>query len=127
MKTQFFVFLLILGFQASLHAAEPTTVLSEDLAKRLIADVMDIGAGGINVAIMTEGGKRSTDGFEERNVMRVTAVHPVLEEGRMIRRVRCYDFSWNPQIGWFYREIRASRSGEEVVIWSELQGESVVK
>lgn len=128
MKTLFFsASLFLLSLQASLHAAAPTTVLSEDLAKRLIGEVMDIGTAGINVATMIEGAKRSADGFEERNVTRVTAVHPVLEEGRMIRRVRCYDFSWNPQIGWFYKEVRASRSGEEVVIWSELQGESVVK
>lgn len=128
MKTLYFAAsLFIFGLQGLIHAAEPTSMISEELAKRLIADVMDIGAPGINVATMIEGGKRSADGFEERKVVRVTAVHPVLEEGRMIRRVRCYDFSWNPQIGWFYKEIRTSRSGEEVVIWSELQGESVVK
>ena len=127
MKTLFFAMsLFVLGFQGSIHAAEPTSDLSEELAKRLIADVMDIGAPGINVATMIEGGKRSADGFEERKVRRVTAVHPVLEDGRMIRRVRCYDFSWNTQYGWFYQEICTSRSGEEVRIWSELQGEIVV-
>jgi hypothetical protein len=119
--------LFILGFQGSAHAAEPTSDLTEELAKRLIADVMDIGAPGINVATMIEGGKRSADGFEERKVRRVTAVHPVLEDGRMIRRVRCYDFSWSPQYGWFYQETRTSRSGEEVRIWSETKGKSVVK
>lgn len=128
MKNPFFaISLFILGLQGSIQAAEPTSNLTEDLAKRLIADVMDIGAPGINVATMIEGEKSSQDGFEEKKVLRVTAVHPVLEEGRMIRRVRCYDFSWNPQFGWFYREIRANRGGEEVIIWSELQGETVVK
>jgi hypothetical protein len=29
--------------------------------------------------------------------------------------------------GWFYKEIRTSRSGEEVWIWSETDGELVVK
>lgn len=128
MKALFFAMsLLALGFQASLHAAEPSSELSEEVAKRLISDVMDIAENGINVATVVDGAKRAADGFEESKIRRVTAIHPVLEGGRMVRRVRCYDFSWNPQYGWFYREIRSARGGEEVVIWSELQGESVVK
>ena len=128
MKTLFFAMsLLVLGFQGSLNAAEPSSELSEEIAKRLISDVLNIGESGINVATVVDGAKRSADGFEEKLVRRVTVIHPVLDEGRMVRRVRCYDFSWNPQYGWFYRESRSGRGGEEVVIWSELQGELVVK
>ncbi len=128
MKTLFFaISLFYIGFQGSIHAAEPTSELSEDLAKRLISQVLDIGTNGINVATVINGAKRSEDGFEEGQVQRVTAVHPVLLEGRMVRRVRCYDFSWSPQYGWFCKEIRTSRSGEEVWIWSETKGELVVK
>lgn len=128
MKTLFFAILLFsLGLQSSMNAAEPTSELSEELAKRLIADVLDIASGGINVATVIEGGKRSDDGFEESEVQRVTSIHPVLEEGRMVRRVRCYDFSWSQKYGRFYKEFRTSRAGEEVWIWSETEGKSVVK
>lgn len=128
MKILFFVIsLFILVLQSSLYAAEPTSELTEELAKCLIADVTNIGTSGINVATVIEGGIRSKDGFEERDVRRVTAIHPVLEEGRMVRRVRSYDFSWSPKYGWFYKEIRTTRGGEEVRIWSETEGELVVK
>ncbi len=118
--------LLCLGLHGLSHAAEPTSELSEDLAKRLIAEVLDIRSGGINVATVLEGEKRSEDGFVESQVRRVTAVHPVLEDGRNVRRVRCYDFSWSPKYGWFYQETSSTRSGEEVRIWSETEGETVV-
>ncbi|MDP4625564.1 MAG: hypothetical protein NWT08_10560 [Akkermansiaceae bacterium] len=123
----FVISLLCIGLQSILPAAEPTSELSEDLAKRLILEVLDIKSGGINVASVIEGEKRSEDGFVERQVRRVTAVHPILEDGRMVRRVRCYDFSWTPRYGWFYQQIGSSRSGEEVLIWSETEGELIVK
>lgn len=123
----FVISLLCIGLQSILPAAEPTSELSEDLAKRLISEVLDIKSGGINVASVIEGEKRSEDGFVERQVRRVTAVHPILEDGRMVRRVRCYDFSWTPRYGWFYQQIGSSRSGEEVLIWSETEGELIVK
>ena len=125
MKALLFV-IALLGLGSS-HGAEPTGGLTEELAKRLIAEVLEIRAAGINVATVIDGGKRTEDGFVERQVSRVTAVHPVLEDGRMVRRVRSYDFSWSPKYGWFYREIRNSRSGEEIRIWSETAGEAVVK
>lgn len=128
MKTLFFAIgLWSLALQGWVHAANPTNELNEELAKRLIADVLDIGLSGINVATVVEGAKRAEDGFEVRDVRRVTVIHPVLLEGRMVRCVRCYDFSWSPRYGWFYKEIRTSRSGEEVWIWSETQGKSVVR
>lgn len=128
MKTLCFaVSLFLLSFQISLHAAEPSGDLTEDLARRLISDVLDISANGINVATVSHGAKRAADGFEEKDVRRVTVIHPVLLDGRMIRKVQCYDFSWSARYGWFCKEIRTSRSGEEVWIWSELQGEQVVK
>ena len=123
----FAITLLSFGLHSGVRASEPTGALSEELAKRLIAEVLEIRSSGINVASVIDGAKRSKDGFVERDVRRVTAVHPILEEGRLVRRVRCYDFSWNPQYGWFYQESRFSRSGEEVWIWSETKGELVVK
>jgi hypothetical protein len=128
MKTLFFAMsLFVIGLQASLYAAESSGDLSEEIAKRLISDVLNIAENGINVATVVDGSKRAADGFEENKVRRVTVIHPVLEEGRLIRRVRCYDFSWNPKYGWFYRENHSSRGGEELLIWSELLGELVVK
>lgn len=128
MKSLFFaVSLLGLGLQSWAYSAEPSSELSEDLAKRLIAEVLDIQSSGIKVATLIEGEKRAKDGFVERQVRRVTAVLPLIEDGRKVRRVRCYDFSWNTKYGWFYQETRTSRSGEEVRIWSETEGESLVK
>lgn len=128
MKSLFFaISLVVFSLQNSGYAAEPTSELSEELAKRLIADVLEIRSNGINVATVVEGEKRSDDGFMEGQVRRVTAVHPILLEGRLVRRVCRYDFSWTPLYGWFYQEIRSTRSGEEVWIWSETKGETVVK
>ena len=128
MKSLFCAILLLsLGFQNSVHAIEPTSDLSEELAIRLIGEMLQIRPGGIRVATVIEGAKRSEDGFEERQMRRVTAVHPVLQEGRMVRRVRCYDFSWSPRYGWFYQETCSGRGGEEVRIWSERVGAVVVK
>lgn len=119
--------LLALSSQGQLYAVEPDSALSEDLAKRLIADFLNIREGGINVATVTGGTKSSDDGSEESQVRRVTAVLPVLEEGRTVRRVRCYDFSWSEKYGWYYQKIVSSRSGQEVRIWSEKKGESATK
>ncbi len=109
------------------QAAAPTSELSDDLARRLISQILDIQPNGISVAAVIDGGKRTEDGFLETHVRRVTVVHPVLLEGRMVRRIRCYDFSWSPKYGWFHQENGSSRSGEEVRIWSETAGEVTVK
>lgn len=123
----FAISLLSLGFQSLAFAAEPSSELSDELARRLIAEVLEIPANGIEVATVVEGQKRSEDGFLEGNVRRVTAVHLVPLDGKLVRRVRSYDFSWTTKYGWFYQETRSTRSGEEVRIWSETKGESVVK
>ena len=75
-----------------IDAAEPVRDLSEEVSVRLIGEMLEIRPSGISVATVTQGAKRSEDGFEERHVQRVTAIHPILQEGRMVRRVRCYDF-----------------------------------
>lgn len=118
---------VLLSLFGMVQAAEPTSELGEDLAKRLISEILDIQAGGIAVASIIEGEKPSKGGFVERHVRRVTVAHPMIEEGRKVRRVMTYDFSWNPRYGWFYQEVGTSRSGEEVLIWSELEGELTVK
>lgn len=119
--------MLVLCLCGRLQAAEPTNELNENLAIRLISEILDILPNGINVATVIDGRKPTEDGFVESHVRRVTAVHPVLLEGRMVRRIRCYDFSWSPKYGWFYQESGSSRSGEEVRIWSETAGEVIVK
>lgn len=118
---------LSLGLHGVCYSAEPSNELDDNLAIQLIADILDVKITGINVASVIEGEKRSEDGFVERHIRRVTAVHLVLENGRRVRRVRCYDFSWTPKYGWFYQETGSSRSGEEVMIWSEARGEEIVK
>lgn len=59
--------------------------------------------------------------------IRVTAVHPVIDDKGLGRRVRCYDFNHSPRYGWFHQEIRQSRGGEEVWIWSETEGRVMVR
>ncbi len=64
MKTLCFaISLCCLGLQGLVHGVEPGGELNEELAKRLIADVLDIGATGINIATVTDGTKRVENGF----------------------------------------------------------------
>ncbi len=114
---------LVLLWISRARAAE----LTEDTARGLIAEAVEIRESGINIASILEGSKRGDDGFEARTVMRVTAVHPVVGDKGLRRSVRCYDFHHSPRYGWFHQETRESRGGEEVWIWSEHQGRVIVK
>lgn len=101
--------------------------LPEATARSLIAEAVEIRESGIRIASILEGSKRTEDGFEFRVVMRVTAVHPVLGDKGLRRSVRCYDFHHSPLHGWFHQEIRQSRGGEEVWIWSEKKGRLIIR
>ena len=100
---------------------------SQDLAKQLIADILDINPSTIRIASIVEGSKRCKDGFERRWCSRVTAVLPVIDNGRAVRRVRSYDLMWSEQYGWFHQETIDGRGGEEVWIWSEKSGEITIR
>ncbi|BCX49983.1 hypothetical protein HAHE_38910 [Haloferula helveola] len=117
----------LIGFSSIVCAGAPTTQLTEDVAKSLIAQVLEIRESGIRVANIVEGSHRTKSGFEYRDVRRVTTVHPVVTERGLVRKVRCYDFYWSEAYGWFHEEVRESRGGEEVWIWSEKKGEEVIK
>ena len=123
MKAMWLMLVLVLLWIGKARAAE----LSEDMARGLIAEAIEIRESGINIANIVEGSKREKDGFESKTVMRVTAVHPVVGDKGLGRRVRCYDFYYSPRYGWFHQEIRESRGGEEVWIWSENEGRVIVK
>ena len=99
----------------------PTT----DVSRQLIADIAGIPAGAIKVASVVEGSIRSEDGFEHR-VCRITVVHPQLDNGRMVRRIGYYDFSWSEEYGWFHQEPFQAAGGEQVRIWSELKGMVII-
>lgn len=123
MRTMWLMLVLVLLWISKAGAAE----LTEDTARRLIAEAIEIRENGIKVANIVEGSKHTEDGFEFKTVMRVTAVHPVVGDKGLGRRVRCYDFHYSPKYGWFHQEIRKSRGGEEVWIWSETEGRVIVK
>ena len=107
-------------------AAEPSTDLSEATAAKLIDLRSRNRTPRINVALIVEG-SLPCDAFETRHVRRVTTIHPIVEDGRQVRCVQTYDFQWTPAYGWFLWEKRDEAGGETVWIWSELQGEVVVR
>lgn len=112
----------------TLTAAEPGGELDEALAVKLINLQLKQRAGEIRIATIRDGSSTSDCGtFHTNHVRRVTAVHPVPEEGRRVRRVRTYDFFWSPTYGWYAWEKREERGGEAIWIWSEILGETVVR
>lgn len=123
MRAMVLMLVLVIVWASKVGAAE----LPEDTARTLIADALEIRENGIAIANIVEGSKRTEDGFEYKTVMRVTAIHPVVGEKGLGRRVRCYDFYYSPKYGWFHQEIRNTRTGEQVWIWSETEGKVIVK
>ncbi|MCW1883653.1 hypothetical protein OKA04_02865 [Luteolibacter flavescens] len=107
-------------------AGEPTHNLSKESAVKLINLLIEDHQERIQIVMISEGSK-VTRGLEEKNVRRVMAIHPVPEEGRRVRRVQTYDFHWNDEYGWHCWEKREERGVDVVYIYSELQGEVVVK
>lgn len=113
--------ILPLTSMAASTGQRPTT----EISKQLIASIVGIPDGAIRVASIIEGSIRSEDGFEQR-VCRVTVVHPFLDNGRMVRRIGHYDFSWSEEYGWFHQEPFQAAGGEQVRIWSELKGMVII-
>ena len=107
-------------------AGEPTHDLTKDSAAKLINLLIEDYQERIAIVLINEGSK-VIDGLEEKNVRRVTAIHPVAEEGKRVRRVQCYDFQWNDDYGWYCWEKREERGVDVIYIFSELKGEVVVK
>lgn len=107
-------------------AVEPSGVLDEPMAARLINLQIEGHQERIKIAIIVEGSVK--DGpFEARHVRRVVAIHPVLENGKMVRRMCTYDFYWNENYGWFTWQKRDERGGDAVWIWSEYKGEVEIR
>jgi len=106
--------------------AEPVRELDPKSAVKLIASRIDMSESPIAIASIVAGTK-TDDKFEAIHVRRVTSIHPVNENGSQVRRVRCYDFFWNETYGWFVYEKRVGRGGDEVWIWSENEGDLVIK
>jgi hypothetical protein len=65
--------------------------------------------------------------FRKTHVRRVTTVEGVLEKGSRVRRVVCRDFQWSDEYGWHFSEIREERGGDAVWIWSESQGQVIIR
>ncbi len=107
-------------------AAEPTTELDAATAVKLLGLQARGRLPQMEVAFILEGSGKMPP-FEVRQVRKVVAVHPVPENGRMVRRMRVYDFHWSEAHGWFLWEMREERGGDAVWIWSERQGEVVVR
>lgn len=111
---------------ATLQAAEPTHDLTPDSAIKLIQLLVDPDPAPINVAMILEGAAKEGP-FEIAHSRRVIAIHPVPENGRRVRRMVCYDFLWSEDFGWFAWQRRAESGGDVIYLWSETQGERVVK
>jgi hypothetical protein len=106
-------------------AVEPPQLFEEPAAK-LINLQIEGRQEQVVIASIVEGTVK--DGpFEAKHVRRVMAIHPVLENGKMVRRMCIYDFLWNEAYGWFTWQKREERGGDAVWIWSELKGEVVVR
>ena len=111
---------------ATAQAAAPTHELDDALVDKLLNLQSRNSTPQLRVAMILEGTGQSKN-FESSYVRRVLAIHPVILEGRQIRKVLSYDFNWNAAYGWFLWEKRQERGGEAVWIWSELQGEVVIR
>lgn len=118
--------LCLIAMSSFAVAAQPPTEPSDALISKLINLQTRNRTPGIAVAMVLEGSVKSGP-FEVTHVRRVITVHPVIEEGRQVRKMQCYDFHWTPVYGWFLWENRAEAGGEAIWIWSELQGEVVVR
>jgi hypothetical protein len=120
------ILLFLLSLAIPISAAEPARELDPKVAVTLIASISEISEKSIAIASIVAGSKKE-DGFEAGQVRRVTSIHPVAEGGSRVRRVRCHDFYWNETYGWFIWEKREARGGDEVWIWSETEGDLVIK
>ncbi len=107
-------------------AAVPTSEPSDTLISSLINLRSQNRTPSIAVAMVLEGTTKAGP-FEVSHVRRVITVHPVIENGRQVRRMNTYELHWTPAYGWFLWEKRDEAGGEAVWIWSELQGEVVVR
>ncbi|MBX3741389.1 MAG: hypothetical protein KF712_10390 [Akkermansiaceae bacterium] len=118
--------LCCLALAPSAIAAEPASEPSDALISRLINLRSQNRTPAIAVAMVLEGTTKSGP-FEVNHVRRIIAVHPVIENGRQVRRMNTYELHWTPAYGWFLWEKREEAGGEAVWIWSELQGEVAVR
>lgn len=126
MKPIFHIPLSMIVMASPLIAAEPTNEPADHLISKLINLQSRNRTPGIAVAMVLEGSVKSGP-FEVSHVRRVVAVHPVITEGRQVRKMQCYDFHWTPAYGWFLWETRDEAGGEAVWVWSELLGEVIVR
>lgn len=117
---------LLLCFAPLVCVAAPPKELDEAAVIRIVTLLNRGKVSGLRVALIQEGTVRK-DSFEFAHVRRVTFVEPVAENGSRVRRVTCRDFYWNEAYGWYVWETRQERGGDAVWIWSELQGEVVVR
>lgn len=108
------------------YAAEPDRELDSATAVKLL-NLQSRGRMPQTAVAMILEGSTKMPPFEARHVRKVIAVHPVPENGKMVRRMQVYDFHWSTEHGWFLWETREERGGDAVWIWSERGGETVVR
>lgn len=85
-----------------------------------------ITAPDVRIAMIQAGSSREGP-FELTHTRRVTSVESVIEDGAKVRRMACREFHWTAEYGWFTWEGRKARGGESIWIWSELQGEVLIR
>jgi hypothetical protein len=126
MKSIYLIPYCLFAMAPSAMAAEPTSEPSDTLISKLINLRSQNRTPGIAVAMVLEGTTKSGP-FEVSHVRRIITVHPVIENGRQVRRMQTYELHWTPTYGWYLWEKREEAGGEAVWIWSELQGELIVR
>ena len=116
---------LLFGAVSAL-AGPPTHELDEKIVTQLLKLKSRGSVREANVAMILEGSTRMGP-FDCSHVRRVTTVEPQPEGGSRVRRVVCREFHWSDRYGWFLWETREERGGDAVWIWSETEGEVVIR
>lgn len=107
-------------------AGPPTHELDAKLVDKLLKLQTRGKVREAKVAMILEGTTRMGP-FDCAHVRRVTTVEPRAEDGSRVRRVVCREFHWSDDYGWFLWESREDRGGDAMWIWSEIQGEVVIR
>jgi hypothetical protein len=117
---------LLLCLAPFAQAGGPTHELDEKIAIQILTIEAENRKPEIKIALIQDGTSREGS-FEFAHVRRVTSIETVPEGGARVRRMTCREFHWSDAYGWFTWESRKERGGEAIWIWSEIQGQVIVR
>lgn len=107
-------------------SADEVPELDPEVAGRVIKLMVEEYQQPLQVIKVQEGVVEGK-GWRPKHQRRVTVLMPVLEQGRMVRRIRVFDLEWDRKFGWHHQELRPYQGQDRLWIWSETQGEVEVK